>query len=289
MMASVSLDSTVANRFISSLSKSLQALCHGCMDFESGIEIVGYINVNVDCGNKIDYVLNEKVNRSVDNAMTFVSNSFLAQKNPIKQYRDQSCSPVQESEIPQIMTGNRRTYDLCSNVQNRGDFTNSSSESENSSIASRKRRIMEKTKVKNIDSQQFSLLSSSFSQSLETQNSSASNVIETNSNLENIVKEEYNDVDNKNISECQSSKHTSLSEIVENESIQAFGMNSENSFKKDSAFDGGGELIREEDHISRKPSDTSPDDHETSILENQPNLEVIDVDDEQCEQIGKKY
>ena len=42
------VDPHAAERFISSLSKSVQALCHGCLDFDSGIEIVGYIHVNLE-------------------------------------------------------------------------------------------------------------------------------------------------------------------------------------------------------------------------------------------------
>ncbi|BFZ02410.1 hypothetical protein BsWGS_05449 [Bradybaena similaris] len=95
-MPELQMDVAVANRFISSLSKSLQALCHGCMDFDSGIEIVGYINVNIDCGSKVDYVLNEKVLKSTTNSMTFVSNSFLARKEQPKQTRDGACSPIPE-------------------------------------------------------------------------------------------------------------------------------------------------------------------------------------------------
>ncbi|GFS10791.1 hypothetical protein ElyMa_006655700 [Elysia marginata] len=97
-MSEPPFDVAVANRFISSLSKSLQALCHGCMDFDSGIEIVGYINVNIDCGSKVDYVLNEKVSKSTNNSMTFVSNSFLAKKNQPKQTRDGACSPIHQFE-----------------------------------------------------------------------------------------------------------------------------------------------------------------------------------------------
>ncbi|CAL1546994.1 unnamed protein product [Lymnaea stagnalis] len=93
-MPELHLDIAVANRFISSLSKSLQALCHGCMDFDSGIEIVGYININIDSGSKVDYVLNEKVLKSTNNSMTFVSNSFLAKKEQPKQTRDGACSPI---------------------------------------------------------------------------------------------------------------------------------------------------------------------------------------------------
>ncbi|XP_059151181.1 zinc finger and BTB domain-containing protein 17-like isoform X17 [Physella acuta] len=94
------MDVAVANRFITSLSKSLQALCHGCMDFDSGIEIIGYINVNIDSGSKVDYVLNEKVLKSTTNSMTFVSNSFLAKKEQNKHTRDGACSPVAELASP---------------------------------------------------------------------------------------------------------------------------------------------------------------------------------------------
>jgi len=66
------------------------------MEFENGIEIVGFINVNVDCNNRVDYVLNEKIQKSTNNSMTFVSNSFLAKKDLPKQTRDGSCSPVPE-------------------------------------------------------------------------------------------------------------------------------------------------------------------------------------------------
>ncbi|CAG5128591.1 unnamed protein product [Candidula unifasciata] len=99
-MPELQMDVAVANRFISSLSKSLQALCHGCMDFDSGIEIVGYINVNIDSGSKVDYVLNEKVLKSTTNSMTFVSNSFLAKKEQQKQTRDGACSPIPDQQPP---------------------------------------------------------------------------------------------------------------------------------------------------------------------------------------------
>jgi len=72
------------HKFIVSLSKSLQALCQGCMDFDTGIEIMGYIAVNIDSGStKVDYVLNELVKRRDDNSMHFESNSFLAKKDQL--------------------------------------------------------------------------------------------------------------------------------------------------------------------------------------------------------------
>jgi len=99
-MADFQIDVAIANRFISSLSKSLQALCHGCMDFDSGIEIGGYIYVKIDSESKADYVVDEKVQKSTDNSMKFVSNSFLALKDKTKPTRDGSCSPVQELQTP---------------------------------------------------------------------------------------------------------------------------------------------------------------------------------------------
>jgi len=85
------------NKFISSLSKSLQALCHGCIDFSNEIEIVGFINVSIDQGGqKVDYVLNEKVEKSANSVMIFESNSFLAKKEQPKKTRDGYCSPVKE-------------------------------------------------------------------------------------------------------------------------------------------------------------------------------------------------
>jgi len=96
-MAEQNVDASVSNRFMSSLSRSLQALCHGFMEFNSGIEIIGYINLNIDSGVRVDYVLNEKVHKSSpDHSMTFVSNSFLAKKDPNKKTQDRSCSPVSE-------------------------------------------------------------------------------------------------------------------------------------------------------------------------------------------------
>ena len=115
-MAEVPLDAAAANRFISSLSKSLQALCHGCMDFDSGIEIGGYIYVSIDSGNKVDYVLNEMVKKSDNNSMRFISNSYLSKRDKQILTRDGSCSPVPELQSPR-----KNVY------QNQGNFHHRSS------------------------------------------------------------------------------------------------------------------------------------------------------------------
>lgn len=104
------VDITALNKFISSVSKSLQALCHGCMDFNIGIELIGHININIDSENCVDCVLNEKVRRhSENNSMTFISNSFLAKKE--KAQVDGSCSPIPELMSPSAVSGNSNNND----------------------------------------------------------------------------------------------------------------------------------------------------------------------------------
>ena len=80
-MTGFTFETVIANQFLSSLSKSLQALCHGCMDFNAGIEIQGYIHVDVDKEKTFDYVLNEKLQRTTNESMSFISNSFFAKKD----------------------------------------------------------------------------------------------------------------------------------------------------------------------------------------------------------------
>ncbi|XP_070210876.1 dentin sialophosphoprotein-like isoform X30 [Littorina saxatilis] len=73
------LDDEAAAKFISALTKSVQTLCHGFLDFHTGVEILGYINLNVDKGSKLHYVLEEKVCKNEENSTLFISNSFHAQ------------------------------------------------------------------------------------------------------------------------------------------------------------------------------------------------------------------
>ena len=95
----IQLNRAAAVQFITSLSKSVQALCHGCMEFDTGIEIVGHININIDSYTKADYVLNEKVEKSTNNSVTFFSNSFLAKKDDPRQTSEKSCSPIPELRL----------------------------------------------------------------------------------------------------------------------------------------------------------------------------------------------
>ncbi|KAL8586387.1 hypothetical protein ACOMHN_023002 [Nucella lapillus] len=73
------LEEESAAKFISALIKSVQTLCHGYLEFNNGIEIVGHINLNVDKGSSLHYILEEKVCKNEENSTLFISNSFHAQ------------------------------------------------------------------------------------------------------------------------------------------------------------------------------------------------------------------
>ncbi|KAL8586374.1 hypothetical protein ACOMHN_022989 [Nucella lapillus] len=90
------MEDDLAARFISSLTKSLQAVIHGCLDFDKDIELGGYVYLKVDNAERIDYVLSEKMLKSDLNSMTFHSSSFhaLPQSSPAgsKAPRDKTVS-----------------------------------------------------------------------------------------------------------------------------------------------------------------------------------------------------
>ncbi|KAL8579090.1 hypothetical protein ACOMHN_036029 [Nucella lapillus] len=75
------MDEESSTKFIGSLTKFLQSLCNGYVEFEDGVELIGHIYLSVDAGRtgkKLNYFLNEKVCKN-DNSVTFISNSFHAQ------------------------------------------------------------------------------------------------------------------------------------------------------------------------------------------------------------------
>ena len=88
------MDGDASTKFIGSLTKFLQSLCNGYVEFQRGVELVGHIYLSIDTGEKVDYILHEKVSKNDENSVTFVSNSFHAQpsgdqdKNKAKTNRD---------------------------------------------------------------------------------------------------------------------------------------------------------------------------------------------------------
>ncbi|XP_070210795.1 uncharacterized protein [Littorina saxatilis] len=73
------MDVDSSSKFIGSLTKFLQSLCNGYVEFQRGVELVGHIYLSIDTGEKVDYILHEKVSKNDENSVTFVSNSFHAQ------------------------------------------------------------------------------------------------------------------------------------------------------------------------------------------------------------------
>ena len=80
------MDQDASAKFMGSLTKFLQSLCNGYVEFDDGVELIGHIYLNVDAGKKsqkVNYFLNEKVCKN-DNSVTFISNSFHAQSDANK-------------------------------------------------------------------------------------------------------------------------------------------------------------------------------------------------------------
>ncbi|BFY98313.1 hypothetical protein BsWGS_01350 [Bradybaena similaris] len=73
------MDYESSSKFISSLAKFLQSLCNGYVEFDNGVQVIGHLYLSVDTGKTIDYILNEKVCKTDENSVTFISNSFHAQ------------------------------------------------------------------------------------------------------------------------------------------------------------------------------------------------------------------
>ena len=90
------MDYDSSTKFISSLAKFLQSLCNGYVEFDNGVQVIGHLYLNVDTGKTIDYVLNEKVCKTDENSVTFISNSFHAQ--PAEKPKPPGKKPDRDSE-----------------------------------------------------------------------------------------------------------------------------------------------------------------------------------------------
>ena len=84
-----------STHFISSLSRSIQALCRDCFDFDSEIEIVGYLNVAIDKWKKIDFDVKEHVQRLTGDSFKFGGDSCVAKKDIQIKTTNTGCAPQQ--------------------------------------------------------------------------------------------------------------------------------------------------------------------------------------------------
>lgn len=100
-----------AGKFINSLVKSLQMLCHGYMDFKDNIEIIGHIYLRIDNSQKFDYIVNEQVSRQGDDSTFFQSNSYHSQP-PAKAVREKD-RPASENIDDDAVTNHIRLDDAA--------------------------------------------------------------------------------------------------------------------------------------------------------------------------------
>lgn len=88
------MDEDTATRFVSSLVKSIQALCNGYINFTSSIEVIGHIHLNIDRNVKFNYVLTEEVSKSVSEGATlFASHSYHSHPPPSVATKQSSDTP----------------------------------------------------------------------------------------------------------------------------------------------------------------------------------------------------
>ncbi|GFS10673.1 hypothetical protein ElyMa_006651700 [Elysia marginata] len=109
-----------ANKFISALVKSLQTLCHGYVDFNDGIEIIGHLYLNIDSGPSFDYIVKEKVCKNAESGTIFVSKSFQAHSPPgeVISRRDKDDEIVFDDSSMSPTTGTHRIQSAITNISN---------------------------------------------------------------------------------------------------------------------------------------------------------------------------
>ena len=73
------MDYSTSTKFISSLSKTIQSLCHGYVNFTASVQLTGRLYLNVDESKSIEYYVDEKLCKTDHNKVVLKSNSFHAQ------------------------------------------------------------------------------------------------------------------------------------------------------------------------------------------------------------------
>ncbi|XP_050398166.1 uncharacterized protein LOC126816060 isoform X2 [Patella vulgata] len=96
------MDIVSANNFMDNLIKNIQMLCHGHIPFVNNVEVIGHIYLNIDCGKKLNYILNEKCSKA-STSLIFTSNSFHASpgnENPSKPKKQKTSTVVSPEGTP---------------------------------------------------------------------------------------------------------------------------------------------------------------------------------------------
>ncbi|XP_050398197.1 uncharacterized protein LOC126816065 isoform X2 [Patella vulgata] len=98
------MNNDVASKFINSIVKNLQLLCHSDVNFNENVEIIGHLYLNVDSNSKYNYFVNEKVCKNDESSTVFVSNSFHAE--PVKK---PSLCETNDKNIGEFKNVNKQT------------------------------------------------------------------------------------------------------------------------------------------------------------------------------------
>ena len=72
------MDYGTSAQFVSSLVKSLQALCNGYVEFDTWVQVRGQLYLNTDTGKTIEFVIDEKVCKTNEYSVSYTSNRNMA-------------------------------------------------------------------------------------------------------------------------------------------------------------------------------------------------------------------
>lgn len=72
------MDYGTSAQFVSSLVKSLQALCNGYVEFDTWVQVRGQLYLNTDTGKTIEFVIDEKVCKTNEYSVSYTSNRSMA-------------------------------------------------------------------------------------------------------------------------------------------------------------------------------------------------------------------
>ncbi|XP_041370399.1 uncharacterized protein LOC121384193 [Gigantopelta aegis] len=104
------MNEETAAQFVHSVVKSLQALCHGYVEFGQSVEIIGHLYLNVDKRKKYNYIVQEQVCKSeTEGSIVFISNSYHAATPGKKVVPKQQESSHTASELK--LHGNKKSVD----------------------------------------------------------------------------------------------------------------------------------------------------------------------------------
>ena len=138
------MDYDATTKFISSLAKFLQTLCNGYVDFDNWVQINGHLILSVDSGETKEFVVNEKLCKSVKDSVAFLSNSYHAPLTAPPGLQQQKGKTVEKkslkSKIDTLNLSGATSSDVGSTDQQKKETTPPPRSSGTHSMSSRSRK-----------------------------------------------------------------------------------------------------------------------------------------------------